>query len=580
MANLATQAHTALTLNRDAANRLTKAKGVTATHELLQDAASDLEARLAQAESLGGPGEASFTAARLRATLAQVKEVTRSVASGLKPIIVDNAGEAAEAATSHTLEYLYKADAAFKGIGETPLALREASVFDRAKNGAQASVLRRLVQVPDASTTPVKMGIIQRYGVETISHFEDILQRGLLTGKSLQEMRSEIIEKSPFLQGAPLHWATRIVRTETAAAYGKSQLETLNASNEELGDMVKILCATFDERTGADSYAVHGQIRRPDEPFESWFGEYMHPPNRPNDREIIVPHRISWEIPDYLTPLDDGEVEERWEQLGNKKEMPERPEMSTVDLDLFGQESERTSSASQIDFASESPELATDEQPEPLQMTAGETPEFADTGAPEEPIAEPDEDLSDMFGDIQNEIDLPPEAIEEILTALTDTGAEDEDMASFMQSYPLDSVEFEDLPNTEEYEYVDDPPKMTLNASLEPTHDWVPTKSQSVAHSADTPDDAVKAAGHKAMADHIRLSGPNTPVQAQIQEAIDTAFESAMSNPITKQAENSANDYFAESYAAYRLHPEDLKTEDPVGYKLVKKVLSKRGIVE
>jgi len=128
-------------------------------------------------------------------------------------------------------------------------------------------------------------------------------------------------------------------------AYNRSILENGEEANDIVGgDMVKILVAGFDDRTGWDSYQVHGQIRRLDEPFE-WVtknGEtiaYMTPPNRPNDREVVVFHRVAWEIPEELQPVPDAVYEARFAEQNKKGSPPERPKMTTVPLGLFGKES-------------------------------------------------------------------------------------------------------------------------------------------------------------------------------------------------------------------------------------------------
>ena len=56
----------------------------------------------------------------------------------------------------------------------------------------------------------------------------------------------------------------------------------------------------MDKRTGEDSkiLARNNPIVPIDEPFvENSTGKelvYMHPPNRPNDRAIMIPYRDSW----------------------------------------------------------------------------------------------------------------------------------------------------------------------------------------------------------------------------------------------------------------------------------------------
>ena len=181
-------------------------------------------------------------------------------------------------------------------------------MIDRVSRGTEASVLRRLSTsgTPQSSMQephPAKQGILDRYGMNVIDSFEETLQMAMVTQMPWAEVREKIIENSPFLKnrrpgafdgkGDALVWAERIVRTETMYAYNAASWETSRQAQETLGDVIRILCATFDDRTGADSYAVHGQIRRTNEPFEYWGGsKFMHPPNRSNDREIVVDHRM------------------------------------------------------------------------------------------------------------------------------------------------------------------------------------------------------------------------------------------------------------------------------------------------
>ena len=79
--------------------------------------------------------------------------------------------------------------------------------------------------------------------------------------------------------------AERIVRTEQSFAMHRRQIEDARAL--DLG-LRKQLVAVRDDRTGEDSLRVDGQIREIDEPFFDGVRHYMHPPNRPNDRETVV----------------------------------------------------------------------------------------------------------------------------------------------------------------------------------------------------------------------------------------------------------------------------------------------------
>ena len=288
-------------------------------------------------------GDDTFTVIQLRSTLEHVRAVLRStVIPGIKRTLLSTGEEAAEHASESTVKYLQRADSAFRGVGTQPLALDTAAVLDRAQTGVQASILSRIASSgepivgADQEPHPAKLGVLQRYGVETIGHFERSLQQGMIQKKSKAEMRDDLIAASPFLQQAPAHWAVRIVRTETMGALNRAHWESIREADDQLGDMTKILVATFDSRTGADSYAVHGQIRLPDQAFESWFGLYQHPPNRPNDRETVVPHRIAWPIPAAFAWRTTEEIAARWKYDGRKGSPPARPLMTTIPLSRFG----------------------------------------------------------------------------------------------------------------------------------------------------------------------------------------------------------------------------------------------------
>lgn len=331
-----------LDANRDAAQRLAQTSGTKRTLELLAASQRDLEKRLKEAEGLRGPGKDSFTATQLRATLAQVRAVQVQLNRGLKGLLLDQGPKAGAMGAEGTARYLAAADKAYRGVGTQPLALDLARMLGAGEDGSERSILARLGSFAGDETHPAREGILMRYGMEVVANFEKTLQRGFVAKKSLAEMRDDITEDSPFLQGAPAHWATRIVRTELAGAHNRGQWEAIRDADDQLGDMVKILSAVFDDLTASDSYACHGQIRRPEEAFEMWQGFFQHPPARPNDREAVTPHRIAWAIPPYLEWRDDDEIRARWEAEQPKKskvkrEMPERPLMTTVPLEQFGQ---------------------------------------------------------------------------------------------------------------------------------------------------------------------------------------------------------------------------------------------------
>lgn len=328
-----------LAQNRADALDLVNKVGLRRTRQILLEAERDLARRLMQ---LDFQGASTFTREQMRTTMLQIQKILSDLNWQMTTTLVNTGGQASDRATESLVRYLTNVEASFKGVGSTGLDLDTAAMFEAANVGARASILRRLgvsgEKKPGSPKEehPAKDGILSRYGMNTIGFFEETLQKGIVARKPWNEMKAEIIGGSPFLQQAPGHWAERIVRTELMGAYNRASWEANREANGQLGDMVKILSATFDDRTAADSYAVHGQIRRPDEAFESWFGLYQHPPNRPNDREIVVPHRVSWPIPPYLKWKEEAEIAERWAKEKRKGAVPPRPRMTTIDVAEFG----------------------------------------------------------------------------------------------------------------------------------------------------------------------------------------------------------------------------------------------------
>ncbi len=334
-------AREALESNRANALRIGRAAGEKELRALLERAARDLERRIGALDPR--MADETFTAVQLRATLKQVELVLRDLTGGMRGVLMNASAQAAGQAAAHTVDYLETAERAFRGAAAQPLALNEARMINAATMGADASLLRRIASGPKPGHARHKrhakrsrLGVLQRYGVATLGHFEKTLQVGLVARKSRREMVDDITADSPFLQGAPRYWAERIVRTEVHSSYGRGALEATKAADEQLGDLVKIASGVFDERTGADSFATHGQIRFPNEDFESWYGPFEHPADRPNDRSVLTTHRISWPIPPYLKWRTDEEILNRWRAEGRKGPPPPRPLMTTVPLERFG----------------------------------------------------------------------------------------------------------------------------------------------------------------------------------------------------------------------------------------------------
>lgn len=143
---------------------------------------------------------------------------------------------------------------------------------------------------------------VNNYGIRMVAEFERRIRLGLAAGLTQDEMVDQLTAHGgPRGMFTERRWmAERIVRTETARAYQAGNLETMREMQRRTPDLQKKIIATFDKRTAYDSVAVHGQVRPLDGYFVDGAGRvYLHPPARPNDREVIIPWRGAWkETPD------------------------------------------------------------------------------------------------------------------------------------------------------------------------------------------------------------------------------------------------------------------------------------------
>jgi hypothetical protein len=107
----------------------------------------------------------------------------------------------------------------------------------------------------------------------------------------------------------------RLARTEASHAYGFAQRDALDTLarvpgfaglmprwTEHVSDYTG---QPLDRRVAADSLALHGQVVRsgdlyrippeaPNVPHRLAVGAWSHPPNRPNDRAVLVPWQRGW----------------------------------------------------------------------------------------------------------------------------------------------------------------------------------------------------------------------------------------------------------------------------------------------
>lgn len=100
-----------------------------------------------------------------------------------------------------------------------------------------------------------------RYGGAAVREIEETLAKLALTGRPWTEARPQVWSAVRGVVGGREWMVDRILRTETAAIYNGTALAAMIEEDEPENPMLKRLVATFDRRTGADSKAVHGQVR-------------------------------------------------------------------------------------------------------------------------------------------------------------------------------------------------------------------------------------------------------------------------------------------------------------------------------
>lgn len=222
----------------------------------------------------------TFTAQQLRGVLAQVDAAIYAMNESLK----GNIGKGAE-------------KAALSGVKDL---LTEIKAFDGKFTGAVTPINLNAVAVAQDT----KNFLINKYQVSLDSYAEDIRSRitQSITNAAIEEISMyELTSRmGQFFLGE--EWKlNQIARTELHGIYSLGKQNGMIETRDNfLPDLKKTLIHPMDKRTGPDSkfVAQKNLIVDIDKPFEyKWAGKkrtYMTPPDRPNDRSILVPYREAW----------------------------------------------------------------------------------------------------------------------------------------------------------------------------------------------------------------------------------------------------------------------------------------------
>lgn len=224
----------------------------------------------------------SFTAQHLRGVLGQVQGAIEALNSSLAGNMTEGALAAAKSGITGLVDQINLFDEKFTGA-VTPINLN-------------ASMMAR--DTANFLVTKYETNL-DAYGNDLYKQIANGLFRATIGDTSYSQVVGSI---SQFFTAEEwkLH---RIVRTELHNIFnmGKIQgMRELGGEDGELPDLMKTLMHPMDQRTGEDSkYLAQLSLALPiDEPFVyEWKGktrEFMAPPDRPNDRAILVPYRVAW----------------------------------------------------------------------------------------------------------------------------------------------------------------------------------------------------------------------------------------------------------------------------------------------
>lgn len=132
------------------------------------------------------------------------------------------------------------------------------------------------------------------YNESMRSSFTNSLANGITQNKTWSQIVADISNNYSMNE----YKIARIVRTELHNIYNVSKMDGFKESRDKfVPDLKKALFHPLDHRTGEDSKAARKQIKSVDidKPFKYKYNDkevvFMTPPDRPNDRSILMPWR-------------------------------------------------------------------------------------------------------------------------------------------------------------------------------------------------------------------------------------------------------------------------------------------------
>lgn len=240
------------------------------------------EIRQELVERLSRTNSQSFTAQHLRGVLAQVNGAIAAANRKLAGDMFESSFRAAKEGLHDLFKEINVFDEKFTGA-VTPINLNAALVAQDTANHLVTKYKTNL----DAYGTNLSAGIAN----------------GLFSATIGETSYAEVVGRIGQFFSAEQWKLHRIVRTELHNIYNVGKINGMNelaGEDGDIPDLMKTLMHPMDARTGDDSKyaATLGLVANINEPFVYiWKGQqrtFMAPPDRPNDRAILVPYRTEW----------------------------------------------------------------------------------------------------------------------------------------------------------------------------------------------------------------------------------------------------------------------------------------------
>lgn len=228
----------------------------------------------------------TFTAQQMRGTLYQIDAAINSMSGSLLDSITSAAKEFLGFGADDLLEEINKWDSKFSGAADRPIDLDIVRLVANQENF--------LFNRHEASLNAYSADLRSQFARE----LSNAAVAGLSSGEVVQRLSQVFMGEEWKMQ--------RLVRTELHGVYNHGKIAGMQDLVETtVPDLMKTLFHPMDKRTGKDSKRlaaekdwINGPIIPVDEEFEEKSTgrvvRYMAPPNRPNDRAILIPYRMSW----------------------------------------------------------------------------------------------------------------------------------------------------------------------------------------------------------------------------------------------------------------------------------------------